>query len=216
MASIDKVAGSGFYLKPSGGIGILPGLGADVADTVTLSGITFDADPAKNRVRFNGVSATVSAVAGDRRSIQVTVPDGATRGPVTVEVAAKTSAVSDYPILGTVRLSLSGIPGSTATASVTLTPSSGLAVTKAIASPGATGSLVFKGLVPGDGWTLGATAVNAANQVWASTVRLDGPVEAMNLVAVPQPGPFTVGSGVNTWAAGLRLAPVSVTASASY
>ncbi|MBO9540812.1 hypothetical protein J7643_09500 [bacterium] len=215
LASIDKIAGGGFYLKPVGGIGILPGLGADVADTVTLSGITFDADPSKNRVRFNGVSAAVSAVAADRRSIQVTVPDGATRGPVTVEVAAKTSAVSDYPILGTVRLSLSGIPGSTATASVTLTPSSGPAVTKTITSPGATGSLVFKGLVPGDGWALSATAVNAANQVWASTVRIDGPVDAMNLVAVPQPGPFTVGSGLNTWAAGLRLAPVSVTASAS-
>lgn len=215
LASIDRVSGS-FYLKPTGGIGIVPGLGADVGDTVTLSGIAFEALAADNHVRFNGAAATVTAVAADRRSIQVTVPDAATRGPVTVETAAKTSAVADYPILGTVRLALSGIPGATATASVVLTPASGPAVTQAIASPGATGSLVFKGLVPGSGWTLSAQAVNAASQTWASTTRIDGPTDPMNLAALPVPGPFTIASGVNTWAAGLRIAPVSVTASASY
>ncbi|HEY9900790.1 MAG TPA: hypothetical protein V6D00_16540 [Pantanalinema sp.] len=215
LASIDKAPG-GFFLKPTGGIGILPGLGADVGDTVTLSGIPFEAQAADNHVRFNGVPATVTGVAGDRRSIQVTVPDGAARGPVTVELPSRTTAVADYPILGTLRLALSGIPGATATASVVLTPASGPAVSATIASPGATASLVFKGLAPGDGWTLSAQAVNAANQVWASTTRIDGPPDAMTLVPLPVPGPFTLKSGLNAWTAGLRIAPVSVTASASY
>lgn len=214
IASIDKTAGA-FYLKSLAGIGVQPGLGADLGDTVTLSGTTFEAQPEDNVVRFNGVPATVTGVAGDRRSIQVTVPDGAKRGPVTLALPSKAYAVADYPIFGTVRLTLTGIPGATATASAVLTPASGPAVAKSVASPVATSSLVFKGLTPGDGWTFSATAVNAGNQVWAGCTKINGPFDPLTMTTPPISGPFSVGSGLNEWGAGLRVAPITGTASSN-
>ncbi|MBO9540821.1 hypothetical protein J7643_09545 [bacterium] len=216
LATITKADGS-FVLRPATGLGVLPALGADLGGTVTLSGLVFDPDPALNRVRFNGAEATVTAVDPARRYIRVTVPDGATRGALTVTVGSKASGVLDYPVFGTVRLTLAGIPGATATASVTLTPPSGSPVTKTVSNPaGATASVLFTGLTPGEGWTVSARALNAANQAWATAAQLDGPRDPLTLTTRPVPGPYALTSGLNTWGVGLRIAPVGVTATGSY
>lgn len=216
LASIGKANGA-FYLKSvGGGMGLSPGLGADVGDTVTLSGLTFDALPANNQVRFNGAPATVTSVSADRRSLQVVVPEAATRGPVSVIVGSTHSGVVDYPLFGTVRLTLSGIPGSSATASVTLTPDTGPVLLRTVINPGSTASVEFKSLDPSTGWTLSAQAVNAANSAWATSTRLDGAIDPVTLTPLPVAGPYEVSSGLNTWGVGLRLAPLTAGATASY
>lgn len=216
LASIGKANGA-FYLKNvGGGMGLSPGLGADIGDTVTLSGLTFDATPANNQVAFNGAPATVTSVSPDRLSLQVTVPDGATRGPVSVIVGSTRSGVVDYPIFGTVRVSLAGIPGGSATASVTLTPGTGPAILRTVSNPGATASVEFKGLTPDMGWTVNAEAVNAANSAWATSTRIDGATDSVTLTPLPISGPYEVRSGLNLWGIGLRLAPLTAGATASY
>ena len=61
-----------------------PGSGPEGA-AVTVFGSGFNSNPSSNLVKFNGVSATVTAAQSE--SLMVTVPAGATSGRVTVTVA---------------------------------------------------------------------------------------------------------------------------------
>ncbi|MBX2895693.1 MAG: VCBS repeat-containing protein [Cyclobacteriaceae bacterium] len=63
------------FTPASGSVGI----------TVTITGTNFSAIPADNIVQFNGTTATV--IASTTTNITVTVPTGATSGPITVSVA---------------------------------------------------------------------------------------------------------------------------------
>lgn len=63
-----------------------------VSATVTIQGQGFSAIPAANDVRFNGTAATV--LSASTSSLIVTVPAGATTGPVTVTVAGQTATSS--------------------------------------------------------------------------------------------------------------------------
>ena len=60
-----------------------------VGETVTVVGAGFVANPAQNTVSFAGVPATVSAATGG--TLVVTVPVGATSGPITVSNANGTA-----------------------------------------------------------------------------------------------------------------------------
>jgi hypothetical protein len=214
VASISK-AGGVFSLKnlgsgSGGGIGLSPGLGADVGDTVTITGMTFSATPANNQVSFSGEPANVVSVSADRKSIQVVVPPRAVRGPVSVGVVGGAIAgVFDYPIFGMLDVTLTGIPGGSSQVDFTLTPFSGPASTRSILIPGATASVSIKSLLPGNGWTVMAEARNAANAVWAQTDRIDGPLDPLTLSNRPIAGPYEVKSGRQSWGVGLQVAPIS-------
>ena len=82
-----------------GGLGILgfsPSAG-DSGDAVTIQGQGFDTTPANNTVTFNGTPATV--VTASANSLGVTVPNGATTGPIAVSVGGNTVTTStDYVI----------------------------------------------------------------------------------------------------------------------
>lgn len=71
--------------------GISPQQGP-VSSSVTIQGQGFSATPAANDVRFNGTAATV--LSASVSSLTVTVPAGATTGPVTVTVAGQTATSS--------------------------------------------------------------------------------------------------------------------------
>jgi gliding motility-associated-like protein len=60
-----------------------------VGTTVTITGTNFSTTPANNTVRFNGITAVVSA--STATSITTTVPPGATTGAITVTVAGNTA-----------------------------------------------------------------------------------------------------------------------------
>ncbi len=61
--------------------GFTPGTGA-AGTSVTITGTNFDGVPANNTVRFNGVAAVVSS--GTTTQLVVSVPVGASTGPITV------------------------------------------------------------------------------------------------------------------------------------
>jgi YD repeat-containing protein len=60
-----------------------------VGTTVTVTGTNFDPVPANNTVKFNGITAAVSA--STVTSITTSVPAGATMGPITVTTASGTA-----------------------------------------------------------------------------------------------------------------------------
>ncbi|MFM9839281.1 MAG: IPT/TIG domain-containing protein [Cyclobacteriaceae bacterium] len=60
-----------------------------IGTTVIITGTNFDAVPANNTVKFNGISAT--ATSSSTTSITTTVPTGATTGPISVTVAGNTA-----------------------------------------------------------------------------------------------------------------------------
>jgi len=209
VASVEKANGN-FVLKQVGeSLGVTPGLGADLGDAVTISGMTFSATPANNHVSFNGIPAQVTFVSGDRSWIQVTVPEAATRGPLTVSVGGQTSGVVDYPILGTVRMTMTGIPGGSSTAGSTLRSSGDFLEHQSLATPGATASFTFKGLIPGHGWTVEASARNVLSNVWAQGTQIDGPYDPLTMTNSPIPGPYEVKSGLNVWNVGLRVPAIT-------
>lgn len=63
-----------------------------IGTNVTVQGQGFSATPAANDVRFNGTAAMVLSASAS--SLAVTVPAGATTGPVTVTVAGQTATSS--------------------------------------------------------------------------------------------------------------------------
>lgn len=64
-----------------------------VGATVTIHGTNFDPSPANNAVKFNGVSAVVTA--STTTSITTTVPAGATTGTISVTVGGNTGISSN-------------------------------------------------------------------------------------------------------------------------
>ena len=77
--------------------GFLPSSGG-VGATVTINGLNFDATPANNVVKFNGVTATVSAASATQ--LTVAVPSGATTGKITVTINAITATfATDFTVL---------------------------------------------------------------------------------------------------------------------
>jgi len=92
-----------------------PGQGA-AGTTVTISGLRFSSSMANNIVKFNGTTATVSSASATQ--LVVTVPTGATTGPITVTVNGLTATSSaDF----TVTTASSG----TAPTLTSLTPTAG-------------------------------------------------------------------------------------------
>jgi len=83
--------------------------------TVTITGTNFDPTPSNNIVQFNGVTATVSA--STSTSIDVTVPNGATTGNLTVTIGCSSVIAGTFTI-----------GSSAATINVTSQPSSTYAV----------------------------------------------------------------------------------------
>src|SRR5687767_1564045 len=74
-------------------VGFTPALGP-IGTAVVVSGTGFSATPAQNTVTFNGTAATVTAASPTQLS--VTVPAGATTGPIAVTAPAG-SATSSSP-----------------------------------------------------------------------------------------------------------------------
>ena len=72
--------------------------GADA--TVTIQGQNFSATPASDLVKFNGTAATVTAAS--TTSLTVTVPSGATTGPISVKVGTATATTTtNFTVLQT-------------------------------------------------------------------------------------------------------------------
>lgn len=68
-----------------------------VATTVTITGTYFSTTPTSNTVTFNGVAAIVTS--STATSITVTVPPGATTGPIAVTVGGNTAtSVTDFTV----------------------------------------------------------------------------------------------------------------------
>ena len=65
-----------------------------VGDSVTITGTEFDATAANNKVFFGATKATVTAAS--TTSLTVTVPTGATFGPVSVSVNNRTAESDDF------------------------------------------------------------------------------------------------------------------------
>src|SRR5205809_885182 len=90
--------------------------------TVTIQGQGFSTTPAANTVLFNGTPAKV--VRATASALTVTVPDGATTGPITVKVDTSTSMSSSnfviVPVPAITSIKPRGaVAGSTLTVSVT-------------------------------------------------------------------------------------------------
>jgi len=83
-----------------------------VASSVTLTGVNFSGTPEANEVKFNGITAVVTASSGT--SITATVPAGATSGIITVTVGGQ-SAVSATPFTVNPFAGMWRFTGSTAT-----------------------------------------------------------------------------------------------------
>jgi hypothetical protein len=217
VACIGKASGHFFFKSAGGSLGVLPAFGADVGDTLTLSGMAFNVSPAGNTVSFGGVGTPVGTVSADARSVQLVIPEGARTGAIAVTTSdGGAGVVASYPVFGTLRFALTGIRNDCATVSVALTPPSGPAVTKALASPGATASLAFKGLTPGNGWTFEAKALNASGQTIASSSARLGPTDPVTMASSSVPGPHALLSGVNAWAVGLRVLSLTGGATGSF
>lgn len=122
--SIDAVVGAGssgiVSVTTPGGTGTLTGFAflvpptitgftpssGPIGTTVTITGTNFDPTPGNNLVKFNGTTAAVTS--GSTTSLIVTVPGGATTGPITVTVAGNTAtSAGDFTVVppGTIVIS---------------------------------------------------------------------------------------------------------------
>lgn len=217
VGCIGKASGHFFFRSAGGSLGVVPAFGADVGDTLTLSGMAFAATPGANTVSFSGVSAPVGSVSADARSVQLVIPEGARTGAIAVTTASGAAGVvASYPVFGTVRFSLSGVRSDCATVSVALTSSTGSTVVKSQAVPGSTATLSFRGLTPANGWTFEARALNASGQLIASSSARLGPTDPVTMASSSVPGPHAVVSGVNAWAVGLRVLALTGGATGSF
>ncbi|SCL34140.1 RHS repeat-associated core domain-containing protein [Micromonospora pallida] len=100
-------------------LSVVPGTAA-VGATVTVQGGCFSDVPTENTVRFNGVPATVTEASG--RRLTVTVPAGATTGPVSVQVGDDTAAGPDSFVVAGANTSAPTITGVSPTVVVPGTP----------------------------------------------------------------------------------------------
>jgi YVTN family beta-propeller protein len=110
----------GSISPPSGTVGI----------TAVLSGTGFSTTPAQNTVLFNGTPGIVTAAGKD--FLDVTVPIGATSGPVQVTVGASTSNTLGFTVLNPANSVVSdevvaSVGTSSAVRSISITPDGALA-----------------------------------------------------------------------------------------
>ncbi|MFM8741671.1 MAG: IPT/TIG domain-containing protein, partial [Cytophagales bacterium] len=68
-----------------------------VGTSVTITGTNFSTTPANNVVKFNGVTATVTA--STATSITATVPTGATSGTISVTVAGTATSATSFTVV---------------------------------------------------------------------------------------------------------------------
>ena len=89
-----------------------PGQGS-IGQSVTIQGQGFSTTASSNTVKFNGTAAVVSAASAT--SLTVTVPTGATTGPISVQVGSNTATSStNFTIVPATIVSLQVSPGSSA------------------------------------------------------------------------------------------------------
>jgi YD repeat-containing protein len=87
-----------------------PGQGS-AGQNVTIQGQGFSTTPSSNIVQFNGIAATVTAASAT--SLTVTVPVGATTGPISVQVGTATATSNtNFTIVPATIVSLQVTPGS--------------------------------------------------------------------------------------------------------
>jgi len=72
---------------------------SDIGTTVNLIGTNFSLVPSNNRVRFNGVPATVTGATAT--TLTVTVPEGTTDGPVSLTIAQLTADGPVFTVVAT-------------------------------------------------------------------------------------------------------------------
>lgn len=93
MSTVDNRVS---FFPNTGGAAVIPTVtsftptNGPVGTTVTITGTNFSTTPSLNSVRFNGTLATVTAATAT--SLTVTVPSGATTGPIAVTVGGNTGA----------------------------------------------------------------------------------------------------------------------------
>ncbi len=90
------VEGPVFTVFPAPVITELSATGAAVGETVIITGQNFGATVAENTVEFDGIMAEVTAAS--ETELAVIVPDGATTGPLTVEVLEQTGTIEIFTI----------------------------------------------------------------------------------------------------------------------
>ncbi|MBI6545704.1 MAG: IPT/TIG domain-containing protein [Cyanobacteria bacterium NC_groundwater_1444_Ag_S-0.65um_54_12] len=90
----DSRNGAFFLLERGPLVTDLSTMSAPVGDIITLHGKNFDALASNHVVRFNGTAATVVTVDAARKQLQVTVPEGASTGPLTLQVGYISTLVS--------------------------------------------------------------------------------------------------------------------------
>ncbi len=90
------VEGPVFTVFPAPVITELSATGAAVGETVIITGQNFGATVAENTVEFDGIMAEVTAAS--ETELAVIVPNGATTGPLTVEVLEQTGTIEIFTI----------------------------------------------------------------------------------------------------------------------
>lgn len=96
---------------PSPSVSTLSPTKAKVGSQVTIFGGNFGATPADNVVKFNGVTASIISVTSQSQ-ILVTVPQGATTGPVTVTTIGGTATSADtFTLQNTLSVTVAGTGG---------------------------------------------------------------------------------------------------------
>ncbi len=90
------IEGPVFTVFPAPVITELSATGAAVGETVIITGQNFGATVAENTVEFDGIMAEVTAAS--ETELAVIVPDGATTGPLTVEVLEQTGTIEIFTI----------------------------------------------------------------------------------------------------------------------
>ena len=103
-------------------ISFTPQSGA-VGSTVTINGTAFSPTPSQNTVRFNGTTASI--VSASATSLVVTVPAGATTGPISVSTGAGSVSSSSNFTVSTV----SGVPAITSFTPNMGTPGTAVSIT---------------------------------------------------------------------------------------
>lgn len=92
--AVGNLTGIQRFTPPGSGLGVylvVPSTGVS-GTSVTIQGYGFDPTPANNTVQFNGTAATVTSASAT--TLLVTVPAGATTGPVTVTTSQGTAVSS--------------------------------------------------------------------------------------------------------------------------
>lgn len=168
LLSISQAAGSLISITS-----FTPTAGAP-GSSVTITGGAFSPTPNENIVRFNGVAATVASASVS--TLTVTVPSGASTGPITVEAPAGTAqSAAPFTVLGGLGpLPVSLTSGQTLTVPFTASSPSGysLALTPFVSTPsgGSVKATILKpnGSTLKDCGTYSATAGNCDFSVTAA------------------------------------------------